>query len=640
MSRHRNMHNLDYDQEYDDYYGEYDDEDEYYEADEGNSEFALPADDAFAFEAPAIEYEFEAPVANKSRKLTKKQQEAADKAAVQAAKEAEAKAAQEQEQQISAAREQVANGTLDEVTFRVMFPGVRVKGLNTTAVKTEPTTIFEKKLPKINTDNLFGIDTSSSNSATTNNTVVVISPTIKIPKKYTASQQRARQAIIDKAVNDDTAKPHLSMVVIGHVDAGKSTLMGQFLFQSGAVDERTMRKYHKQAAELNKASFAFAWVLDDEDEERSRGVTVDVAVKHFETKTKSVTLLDAPGHRDFIPNMISGATQADACILVVPAVDAEFQDGFSQGGQTKEHAILARSLGVSQIVVAVSKMDQSLVDWDESRYQHILDTVVPFLLEIGFKKECIRTIPVSGWTGANLVKVQENGWYTGPSLQGLIDTFNVPERSAKAPVRFAVGDVYRAMSLGVAVAGRVLAGCICPGDKLLLMPAGLTVTVKSIEQQHTPVDVARAGDIVELGLGRVSDDIDTVLGAGNILCDPWNPIHMASRFKAQLITLDYKQPIVKGQSAILFTHTSNQPCTITRLYSILGKDKKVKQRKPRVLPRKCNAIVEVQTQKPVCLELFATHKSLGRFSLRRGDESIGVGVVTKLYPITTTVTSP
>ena len=303
-----------------------------------------------------------------------------------------------------------------------------------------------------------------------------------------------------------SSKEKLNMVVIGHVDAGKSTLMGHLLFLQGRVSKKLMHKYEKESKELGKSSFHFAWVLDETEEERARGITVDVAVNFFETPTKKITLLDAPGHREFIPNMITGAAQADAAILVVPATRGEFEGGFGDDGQIKEHAVLARSLGVSQLILAVNKLDT--VSWDQGRYNDIVGLMVPYLKSVGYKEKDVQVIPVSGFTGENIMERKEAllmSWYNGPVLLDLIDAFQLPTRFVDRPVRMCVQDVFRGLTLGQTVAGKLESGTILPRDRLLLLPLGETVSVKAMESRGENINIARAGDNIEIGIKDYSD---------------------------------------------------------------------------------------------------------------------------------------
>lgn len=279
-------------------------------------------------------------------------------------------------------------------------------------------------------------------------------------------------------------KPKLNLVVIGHVDAGKSTLMGHFLYDLGQVNERTMRKFERDSQKIGKGSFAFAWVLDETGEERDRGITMDIATNHFETEHRQFTLLDAPGHRDFIPNMISGTAQADAAILVVDASTNAFEAGFDAGGQTKEHAVLARSLGVQQLIVAINKLD--MADWSQDRFKEIEAKLGAYLYQVGFRKSNVIFVPVSGLTGENLVKRSEiaqlTSWYNGPSLVEQIDKFDAPTRLLDKPLRMRVTDFFKGgigSSGGVSVAGNIESGTVQVGEQVMIVPGNEVGFVKS-----------------------------------------------------------------------------------------------------------------------------------------------------------------
>lgn len=305
----------------------------------------------------------------------------------------------------------------------------------------------------------------------------VVEPLAKIPTSK-------RVNVAEEYVKRSGEKPKLNLVVIGHVDAGKSTLMGHFLYDLGQVNERTMRKFEHESQKIGKGSFAFAWVLDETGEERDRGITMDIATNHFETEHKSFTLLDAPGHRDFIPNMISGTAQADAAILVVDASTNAFESGFDAGGQTKEHAILARSLGVQQLIVAINKLDAA--DWSQERYKEIQAKLGAYLLQVGFRKNNLTFIPVSGLTGENLVKKSNaehlTSWYKGASLLEQIDKFDPPTRLLDKPLRMRVIDFFKGgigNTGGVSVAGNIESGTIQVGEQVVIVPGNEVGIVKS-----------------------------------------------------------------------------------------------------------------------------------------------------------------
>ncbi|XP_060749531.1 HBS1-like protein isoform X1 [Tachysurus vachellii] len=425
-------------------------------------------------------------------------------------------------------------------------------------------------------------------------------------------------------------KPLLNLVVIGHVDAGKSTLMGHLLYLLGNVNKRTMHKYEQEAKKAGKASFAYAWVLDETGEERDRGVTMDVGMTKFETKSKVVTLMDAPGHKDFIPNMITGAAQADVAVLVVDASRGEFEAGFEAGGQTREHALLVRSLGVTQLAIAVNKMDQ--VNWQQSRFQEITSKLGQFLKQAGFKESDVYYVPTSGLSGENLTtrstEAALTSWYKGPCLLEQIDSFKAPQRSVEKPFRLCVSDVFKDQGSGFCVTGKIEAGFIQTGERVLVMPPNETCTVKGIALHDEPQDWAAAGDHVSLTVTGM--DIIKI-NVGCVFCDPKEPIRSCTRFRARILLFNIEVPITQGFPVLLHYQTVIEPATIRKLVSVLHKTSgEVLKKKPKCLSKGQNAVVEIQTQRPVALELYKDYKELGRFMLRYVGSTIAAGVITEI----------
>ncbi|KAB0401550.1 hypothetical protein E2I00_014524, partial [Balaenoptera physalus] len=441
-------------------------------------------------------------------------------------------------------------------------------------------------------------------------------------------------------------KQLLNLVVIGHVDAGKSTLMGHLLYLLGNVNKRTMHKYEQESKKAGKASFAYAWVLDETGEERERGVTMDVGMTKFETETKVIILMDAPGHKDFIPNMITGAAQADVAVLVVDASRGEFEAGFETGGQTREHGLLVRSLGVTQLAVAVNKMDQHglkhsfknkldiyQVNWQQERFQEITGKLGHFLKQAGFKESDVAFIPTSGLSGENLITRSQSSeltkWYTGLCLLEQIDSFKPPRRSVDKPFRLCVSDVFKDQGSGFCVTGKIEAGYIQTGDRLLAVPPNETCTAKGITLHDEPVDWAAAGDHVSLTL--VGMDVIKI-NVGCIFCGPKEPIKVCTRFRARILIFNIEIPITKGFPVLLHYQTVSEPAVVKRLISVLNKSTgEVTKKKPKLLTKGQNALVELQTQRPVALELYKDFKELGRFMLRYSGSTIAAGVVTEVF---------
>ncbi|GAB6029029.1 HBS1-like protein [Chamberlinius hualienensis] len=426
-------------------------------------------------------------------------------------------------------------------------------------------------------------------------------------------------------------KDLLNLVVIGHVDAGKSTLMGHLLCMVGAVSQKVLYKYEQESKKIGKASFMYAWVLDETGEERSRGVTMDVGYSKFETATKTITLLDAPGHKDFIPNMITGAAQADVAVLVVDSTRGEFETGFETGGQTREHALLVRSLGVSQLVVAINKLDN--VNWSEDRYKEIVNTLKHFLLkQAGFKDSDVTYIPCSGLTGENLVSPPTEEllkqWYTGSTLLEQIDKFNPPERPVTMPLRLCVSDVFKGQGSTFSVAGKVETGYVQTGDKVLLMPVGYAATVRGISMDDVPQTNAFAGDQVVLSLSGV--DITNVT-VGCVVCDTSQPIKAATRFRARIVVFNIDTPITRGYQAVLHYQCLSEPVVVKKLISQLHKGTgEALKNNPRCLTKQTNALVELEVSRPICVEEYKDFKELGRFMLRSKGATLAAGVVTQI----------
>jgi elongation factor 1 alpha-like protein len=313
------------------------------------------------------------------------------------------------------------------------------------------------------------------------------------------------------------------------------------------VNQRTMHKYEQESRKLGKQSFMYAWVLDETGEERNRGITMDVGRSQFETKTKHVTLLDAPGHKDFIPNMISGAGQADVALLVVDATRGEFETGFDFGGQTREHALLVRSLGVTQLAVAINKLDT--VSWSKERFDEISQKLKTFLKQAGFREGDVTFVPCSGLTGQNLTsKPTENElltWYSGPCLLEVIDSFRTPDRSVSKPFRLSVNDIFKGTGSGFCVSGRVETGSLNVGDRVMVCPSRELSNVKSLFIEDLSQTVVFAGDQATVTLSGIEMQNVSI---GNVLCDPQNPVQVSSKFQARIVVFNLTVPITKGFS--------------------------------------------------------------------------------------------
>eukprot|EP01138_Halocafeteria_seosinensis_P002453 gb/GECG01002510.1/.p1 GENE.gb/GECG01002510.1/~~gb/GECG01002510.1/.p1 ORF type:complete len:635 (+),score=84.35 gb/GECG01002510.1/:1-1905(+) len=425
-------------------------------------------------------------------------------------------------------------------------------------------------------------------------------------------------------------KPNINLIVTGHVDAGKSTIMGHFLYQLGQVDQRLMHKYKKESETIGKGSFAYAWVLDEEEEERSRGMTVDVGINYFETEKYRFTLLDSPGHKDFVPNMITAASQADAAILVVSVIDNEFQAGLEKGGQTREHAILVRSFGITKLVVALNKIDK--INWDKSQYDKVTEKLLKYLGRAGFRSENIRFVPVSGLSGWNLDNDSTSmgsdtaSWYTGPSLLRALETVeHTVGPSLDTALRFPIADAYKTLHHGLVISGRVESGFITPQTRVALHPGQHTAFVKSISRGNALLEAAVPGDTVELSLSGVEENL---LGSGQVACWTQFPVPVVTEFRAQLATFEaLKIPIVAGQQFTLHTQHVEIPCTVNKLRRTFNSDGTLAVKKPRHVSRNTNADVTIRVAKPIPFERYNDNKRLGRFILRYAGSTVAAGIV-------------
>ena len=435
---------------------------------------------------------------------------------------------------------------------------------------------------------------------------------------------------------ESNPKSHLNMVVIGHVDSGKSTTMGHLLYLLGLVPKKTIDKFERESKNIGKATFHFAWVMDERAEERERGVTIDVAVHPFETDRHKITILDAPGHQDFVPNMISGAAQADVAVLVVNASDAEYAS-ILELGNAKEHILLARSLGVSQLVIAINKLDTC--GWSKERFEFVKELLHPFLKKSGFKDAALQFIPTSGLSGENLISrsdAQLKSWYNGATLIEAINNFAPAKRDLEKPFRISVHDVFKdAHALGVTVAGKIESGFVTTGDKLLLLPQGTIVGVKGLRVGTALTERASAGINVEIGL---TDIEEKMLGIGDVLCDPMAPVPMVTKIQAQLVTFDIERPIIKGQNLIYYAANLNEPAKITKLLGILDATGAIKTKNPRALPARVTSLVEITLHRKVPAELYKEFRGFGRFTVRDGGKTLAAGIITELDGASTSST--
>ncbi|MEM1973607.1 MAG: translation elongation factor EF-1 subunit alpha, partial [Thermoplasmata archaeon] len=408
----------------------------------------------------------------------------------------------------------------------------------------------------------------------------------------------------------------LNVVFIGHVDHGKSTTVGRLLLDTGAIDPRIIEQYRKEAVEKGKATFEFAWVMDRLKEERERGVTIDVAHKEFQSNKYYITIIDAPGHRDFVKNMITGTSQADAAILVVSA-----KEGVQE--QTREHTFLARALGVPQIVVAINKMDATTPPYSQDAYNNVKTEMEKLLKTVGYRD--VIFVPISGYVGDNVVKPSPNlPWYKGPTLVEAFDMLKIPEKPIDKPLRIPVQDVYSITGIGTVPVGRVETGVLNVNDTVIFMPANKTGEVKSIEMHHQPLPRAEPGDNIGFNVRGISkNDIKR----GDVCGKVDNPPTVVQEFTAQIVVLNHPSVISPGYTPVFHVHTAQVACTISEIVKTLDpRTNATKQEKPDFIKTGDVAIVKVTPTRPLVIEKSSEIPQLGRFAIRDMGITVAAGL--------------
>lgn len=413
------------------------------------------------------------------------------------------------------------------------------------------------------------------------------------------------------------AKPHINLVVIGHVDHGKSTIVGRLLFETGTITQQTIDKLKKEAESLGKATFEFAYVLDATREERARGVTIDLSHMKFETDKYYFTVIDAPGHRDFVKNMITGASQADAAILTVAA-----KEGIQP--QTKEHAFLAKVLGIKQFIIAVNKMDT--VDYKEEGFNKVKEELSTFLKRAGFKEGDMNFIPISGLEGENVAKKSEKmDWWKGPTILEALDNFEEPEKPIDLPLRLPVQDVYTIKGIGTVPVGRIETGIMKVGQKISFQPSNVAGEVKTVEMHHEEMGEAKPGDNVGFNVRGVTKEQIT---RGDVVGPAEAPPTVAKEFDGQIIVLQHPTAISKGYTPVLHAHTTQIACKFKEIKSKLDpKTGAVAQENPDTIKTGDAAIIRFEPQKPIVLEKRSEIPKLSSFAIRDMGETVGAGFV-------------
>ena len=429
-----------------------------------------------------------------------------------------------------------------------------------------------------------------------------------------------------------STKSHLNLVVIGHVDHGKSTLVGHMLYKLGAVDQKTLKEIEEAAKKIGKEAEKYAWILDRFKEERERGLTIALSYVKFETKRYYFTIIDAPGHRDFVKNMITGASQADAALLVVSAKKGEFEAGMSPEGQTREHIVLAKTMGIDQVVVAISKMDITDPPWSEQRFKEIVNIITKFMRTLGYRMEKVQFIPVSGWTGDNIIESSPNmPWWKGPTLVEALDRFEEPPKPIDKPLRIPISEVFSISGVGTVPVGRVETGVLKVGDKVVFMPPGRVGEVRSIEMHHVRIEKAVPGDNIGFNVRGISR---TEIRRGDVAGHVTNPPTVVNEFVARVMIIWHPTAIAVGYTPVVHAHTASIACRITEIIGKIDpRTGRIVEKNPQFIKMGDIAIVRFKPIKPMVIEKFSEFPQLGRFAMRDMGKTVGIGVVIEHKPV-------
>ena len=416
-------------------------------------------------------------------------------------------------------------------------------------------------------------------------------------------------------------KPHMNMVIIGHVDHGKSTLVGQILLQTGQFPQHMLDKYKEEAKAKGKESFALAWIFDNLKEERERGVTIDVAHKRFDTDKYYITIIDAPGHRDFVKNMITGTSQADAAVLVVAGPEGIM-------AQTKEHMFLARTLGVKQMIVAINKMDDTKPPYDKAKYESVKEEMAKLAKSVGYKDEQLQFVPVSAFVGDNVKEKGKMDWWTGDTILKAIDNFEIPKKPTDLPLRWPIQDVYTIKGVGTVPVGKVETGIMKPGQQLIFRPStkpgGATGEVKTIEMHHEQISQAEPGDNIGVNMRGINKN---EIRRGDVAGPSNNPPTVAKSFIAQIMVLNHPSVITKGYTPVFHCYTSQVACRFEEIQKKLDpRTGQVKEEKPDFIKTGDAAIVKIVPTRPMVIESSKKSPQLGRFAIRDMGQTVAAGV--------------
>jgi elongation factor 1-alpha len=399
------------------------------------------------------------------------------------------------------------------------------------------------------------------------------------------------------------------------------------IYKCGGIDKRTIEKFEKESSDMGKSSFKYAWVLDKLKAERERGITIDISLWKFETQKFHFTIIDAPGHRDFIKNMITGTSQADVALLMIASPQGEFEAGIAKDGQTREHALLAFTLGVKQMIVCINKMDEKTVNWSEERYNEIKKELTDYLKKVGYNPEKIPFVPISGWHGDNMIEKSDNlSWFKGPTLLEALDNIVPPKRPFDKPLRLPLQDVYKIGGIGTVPVGRVETGILKPGMTVSFAPGNVSTEVKSVEMHHEALPEAIPGDNVGFNVkGLSTKDIRR----GNVCGDSKNdPPKECENFFAQVIILNHPGQIQNGYCPVLDCHTAHIACKFTEIKEKVDRRTgTVLENEPKFVKSGDCAMVTLTPTKPMCVEVFSEYPPLGRFAVRDMKQTVAVGVI-------------
>ena len=467
---------------------------------------------------------------------------------------------------------------------------------------------------------------------------------VELESEASKGEKRIMKAFKDKDVDMnpdgikqvDTTREPCSIVFIGHVDAGKSTICGNLMYLMGVVDTRTIEKFKQEAKDKGRDSWWLAYVMDSSEEEKAKGKTVEMGRAQFDTEHKKFTVLDAPGHKNYVPNMIMGAALADVGALVISARKGEFEAGFEKDGQTREHAQLAKSLGVQKLLIIVNKMDCN--NWAKSRFDEILAGLKPFLFLTGFKEEDLLFVPITGLSGQNIkepVSKEDCDWYKGPTLIQALDELKLDQRYPKGPLRIPILDKMKEQATLV-VHGKVENGSVSLGDKLAIMPSGAPAQVlEVIDATNSPVKIAYPGDNVQLRINVADDD---QVQRGFVLCHRDSMMPVTEIFEAEidvLELLEYRPIMAKGYTCIMHIHTFNDEIIIKDILKSVEKNDRGEETvtdKPKFVRSNSKMICRITPKNPIALEKFSVMPQMANFTLRDEGKTICIGRVLKYKP--------